>query len=222
MKLGSGTFYLTGTITLKNQVAVRGMGANSTFIEFYGQGSCNGLYSQFCEAGNYYVGGEQNHATWTANFSQGATSITLSNSLNITAGRTWVILDQQDEANDTGISELSRHALRWIQRRFCPHRRYLLRKRQSLCWLLLTRTIGFGHRLFAVLQQFRFYCADDFSWPIHEQLEESQYTGAWWASTTGYQMGVEDLSADLQHNGWNLDRCDEELLPMLDQRHSLY
>src|SRR5580704_3169202 len=44
--LGSGTFYLTGTITPKNQQVVRGMGANSTFLQFYGQGSCNGLYSQ--------------------------------------------------------------------------------------------------------------------------------------------------------------------------------
>jgi len=103
VQLGAGTFYLIGTIMLKNQTVIRGMGADSTFILFYGEGSCGGLYSQFCEAGSInYVGGEQNNARWTAGFSRGATSITLSNSLNITAGRTWVILDQQDEAADTG------------------------------------------------------------------------------------------------------------------------
>ncbi len=102
--LASGTFYLTGTIVLKNQVVVRGAGANSTFLLFYGEGGCNGLFSQFCLAGseNYPNGGEQNTATWTAGFAQGSQTITLSNSLNITANSTVVLLDQQDEAADTG------------------------------------------------------------------------------------------------------------------------
>ncbi len=199
VKLGSGTFYLTGTITLKNQVAVRGMGANSTFIEFYGQGSCNGLYSQFCEAGSTnYVGGEQNHATWTANFSQGATSITLSNSLNITAGRTWVILDQQDEANDTGnIWNCLGTPCGGFSGGFA--------RTDDTCSASVSPFVGYCSQEQSVLVTgCSPSCNNSGSTVLTispglymNNWRSSQSTGAWWASTTGYQMGVEDLSADL-------------------------
>ena len=104
VQIPAGTFSgLNGAINLKNQVAVRGAGANATFLVFSSENGCNGTYSQFCLAGsNNGPGSEQNHATWTAGFSQGATSITLSNSLNIVANSTLITLDQQDPPNDNG------------------------------------------------------------------------------------------------------------------------
>src|ERR1039458_8525962 len=105
VQLGAGTFYLTGAIALKNQVALRGSGANQTFLVMYnnGSGTCNGQYTaiSLCGDSSYYLSPE-NSATWTAGFAQGATSITLSNSLNIAAGKTTIILDQQDLPKDTG------------------------------------------------------------------------------------------------------------------------
>ena len=100
--LGSGTFYLTGTISVPANCELRGAGANSTFLLNYGSGGCMTGSAFVCIQGsNNYANGEQNHATWTAGFSKGATSITLSNSTNLAVGGN-IILDQQDETADTG------------------------------------------------------------------------------------------------------------------------
>jgi hypothetical protein len=52
VQLAAGTFYLNAGINLINQVVVRGMGANQTFLLFYGHGNCNGLYAQFVLCGS--------------------------------------------------------------------------------------------------------------------------------------------------------------------------
>jgi hypothetical protein len=200
IQLPAGTFRgLSGTITLKNQTVVRGMGANSTFLVFTGQSGCNGEYAQFSLCGSTnYVGGEQNHATWTAGFSQGATSITLSNSSNITAGKTWIVLDQQDEAADTGnIWNCMLAACGSFGGGFV--------RTDDTCSSSVSPNVGWCSQEQSVLVT---ACSPScnnsgstvltISPPLAmNNWRSSQSTGAWWATSTGYQMGVEDLSADL-------------------------
>ncbi len=100
--LGPGTYNLSNGICLTglNNVELRGSGANSTFLIFSGAAACNngngtaliGFQSSdttwFVSPGTIY--------NWTAGYSQGATSITLSSGSNITAGSTMIMLDQCD------------------------------------------------------------------------------------------------------------------------------
>lgn len=114
VSLGAGTFYLSSGINFgtKNNVTVRGQGANSTFLIFSGTTSCNGLGTDACLAGsNSAVGSEQNVCDWTAGYSAGTTVITLANCGSTTPARgsisnlhvgSILILDQVDEAADTG------------------------------------------------------------------------------------------------------------------------
>ena len=105
VKLNAGTYNLTAGITFqgKNNVTLRGAGANQTFLVFTGDTSCNNLRSDICIAGsNNWEGGPQNTANWTAGYAVGTTSITLSNTTNIVPGSTFLILDQLDDTSDTG------------------------------------------------------------------------------------------------------------------------
>lgn len=53
IQLGAGTFYLNSGIWFgfTDQVELRGMGADSTFMVFSGQNGCGGIYSGICEGG---------------------------------------------------------------------------------------------------------------------------------------------------------------------------
>lgn len=203
VQLGAGTFYLTGTITLKNQTEVRGMGANSTFLIFSGEGSCLGQYSQFCLAGsmNYPNGGEQNTATWTAGFSRGTTSITLSNSLNITANSTVIILDQQDDASDTG---------QVYNCTVTPCAPGLggnsgSSRTDHTCSASVSPSVGYcSQQQMVLVTACSPSCNNSGSTTLTispglymPNWRSSQSTGAWWPTTTAYQMGVQNLSADL-------------------------
>jgi hypothetical protein len=202
VQLGAGTFYLTGSITLKNQVVIRGQGANSTFLEFYGMGSCNGLYSQFCAAGsNSSPEDEQNYATWTAGFAQGSTSITLSNSLNMTAGSTLIILDQQDNTADTG------NVFNCIKSPCAPGLggNSGSARTDHTCSSSVSPGVGYCSQQQEVLVT---ACSPscNSSGPTTLTISPGLYmpnwnsaqsTGAFWASKTAYQEGIENLSADL-------------------------
>jgi hypothetical protein len=117
--LGAGTFYLTGSIYLKSNMVLRGSGANQTFIYMNASGSpsCNGPYGIVCVVGsNTYnancsllgvavwtcpAGSSISNpwagsADWTAGYSQGATTITLSNVTGIVPNLTPIVLDQCD------------------------------------------------------------------------------------------------------------------------------
>jgi len=84
---------MTGGFTLANQVVLRGMGANSTFLIFSGAGACNGVYAQFIMCGSQSYAGaqysEQNIAQWTAGFAQGSTSITLTSNPIVATSGSW-------------------------------------------------------------------------------------------------------------------------------------
>jgi hypothetical protein len=109
VQLGAGTFNLSTGITFANKdnIAVRGMGANQTLLVFTGTDSCSGAFATVCfegGGGNDYFSaakmqpGGSNAASWTAGFTQGATQITLSSigSAGIQVGQ-YIYLDQDDD-----------------------------------------------------------------------------------------------------------------------------
>ena len=104
--LNAGVYNLSSGITFgsKNNVTLRGAGANATFLIFSSSSGCNGLSSSICIPGtNQYAGGPNNVANWTAGYSKGTTQITLSSTTNLVAGSSIIELDQLDDTNtDTG------------------------------------------------------------------------------------------------------------------------
>lgn len=115
VQLGAGTFNLTSGIdfTGYSNVAVRGQGADATFIVFTGAAGCNGAVSDVCmePTANNYAGGENNVCNWTGGYAAGSTSITIANCGGTTpaAGNisnlhvgSILVFDQVDEASDTG------------------------------------------------------------------------------------------------------------------------
>jgi hypothetical protein len=200
--LGAGTFFLTGTYTGKSQVTIRGQGANSTFIVASSPGSCNGVTAIFCLAGsNSFPGGEQNHATWTAGFAQGATSITLSNSLNITANSTFIQLDQQNEATDTG------NIWNCLTVTGCgaDQSNGGAARTDNTCASGVSPNVGFCDQVQSVMvTACSPSCNNSGSTVL--TLATSLYmpnwasaksTGAYWATTTVNEEGVENLSVDM-------------------------
>ena len=114
LQLAAGTFYLNSGITFwttgsapPGNVALRGQGANQTHLIFSGGGG--GLISmQYDTSGADY---EENVCDWTAGYSPGTTTITLSNCGSTTPAKgqlsnlhvgSLLVLDQVDPAKDTG------------------------------------------------------------------------------------------------------------------------
>lgn len=88
-------------------VAVRGAGANQTFIVNTGSGaSCSGSPTSIVcmqSSDTSYWGGPSNSTTWTASsYSAGETTLTFASASNIHTNVTPIILDQLDDLNDTG------------------------------------------------------------------------------------------------------------------------
>lgn len=101
VQLAAGTFTLSSGFTLsKDTVAVRGMGADQTFLLINGEsvgGHCGYFYTSaigICDAP-----AARNTANWTAGYTQGTTRITLDSTTGITVG-SIVFLDQLDDASD--------------------------------------------------------------------------------------------------------------------------
>ena len=97
--LGPGTFP-GGINWTKSHVALRGSGADQTFIQGTGTTSCFGLGTTvgICSTDGTYANGPPGTIyNWTSGYSKGTTSITLSNTSGITANQTIVMLDQCDD-----------------------------------------------------------------------------------------------------------------------------
>ena len=194
--LNAGTYTLSGSIILRSNVTVRGAGASKTLIKTSGSGySCNGLGGVFCLMGsNSSPGGEQNSASWTAGYARGATSITLSNSLNITPNSTILNLDQWDESVDTGDiwnclgdngdcggnSGGFARTTKTCAGGYCSQEQQVMVTGCSpSCNSGNPTTVAIAPGLYMP------------NW------RSSQKPGAWWASTTAIGMGVESLSVDM-------------------------
>jgi hypothetical protein len=106
VQLAAGNFYLSGGFHIQGQshIVVRGMGANSTFIYFYGQDNCQGLGAGICIESNdtNYVGSISNGpVSWSAGYAQSTTVITLASVPNLKIGNP-IILDQLNTTTDVG------------------------------------------------------------------------------------------------------------------------
>lgn len=105
VQLGAGTFNLTTGLVFQgiNNVSIRGMGANSTFLVMTGTNACSGVYAAICaESGDLnWEGGPTNLVNWTAGYSAGTTVITLASVPNLVIGNP-IILDQLDDTSDNG------------------------------------------------------------------------------------------------------------------------
>src|SRR5256885_4355691 len=104
--LTAGTFTLSAGLNMKSDVTLRGAGADRTKLVFTGTTPCDRgppPYPVICFKGSFsWAGGVENSADWTAGYRKGSTVITLSNTANLRAGESFLILDQVDDAADGG------------------------------------------------------------------------------------------------------------------------
>ena len=103
VQLGAGTFTLSSAIRNVgvSNVELRGMGADQTHLVFSSASTCQGgngtcLVGFESSDGNYPEASSQKIYSWTAGYSQGTKSITLSSGSNIVANSTMLMLDQCD------------------------------------------------------------------------------------------------------------------------------
>lgn len=87
--LGPGTFNLTAVLTCIANVALRGSGANSTFLVF-GAAVTPPFIS--CAGGSVSA-----FTAWTGGYSQGSTSITVTSAAGVSANTSFAILDQCED-----------------------------------------------------------------------------------------------------------------------------
>src|ERR1700687_3766515 len=108
--LGAGTFNLSTGIQMASNVVLRGSGAKSTFLVFTGYNGCGGESASICvsldstwDGSSSIQPGQSNAATWSAGYSQGTTSITLTNvgSSGLSVGQ-YIYLDQANSNTDPG------------------------------------------------------------------------------------------------------------------------
>jgi len=103
--LNAGTYNVSGSIQFgtKNNVTLRGAGADSTRLVFSSGGNCTGVPSVICIASTWIntQGSPQNVANWTAGYAKGSTVITLSTTAGMAIGNT-LIVDQLDDTTDGG------------------------------------------------------------------------------------------------------------------------
>jgi hypothetical protein len=106
VRLAAGTFNLTTGIRFegKNNVTLRGAGADRTFLKFAESDPCMGMGGDICVNGtdySYYIGDPLHVADWTAGYAKGATQITLGDTTGLSPGM-FIVLDQLNDLSDTG------------------------------------------------------------------------------------------------------------------------
>jgi hypothetical protein len=198
--LNAGSYSLTASINLKNNVTLRGAGADQTLLTFTTAGTnCNGPWTAFCLAGsNSSPGGEEHHASWTSGYARSATSITLSNSLGITANSTVLNLDQRDENVDTGNiwnclgddGDCGGNSGGFARTDNECAGTWCSQQQQVLVTACAPSCNGAGPTTLTITPGL-----------YMPNWRSSQQPGAWWASNTATGMGVENLSANLQPVG---------------------
>lgn len=110
--LNAGNYNLSPGISFNgaSNVVLRGAGADQTFLVFTGGGDgCHNHAASVCvdQTNNEtnWQGGPTNTANWTAGYTVGNTTITLSAHANLKVGYP-LFLDQADDASDPGTSSL--------------------------------------------------------------------------------------------------------------------
>lgn len=98
--LGPGTFTLSSGISFgaKSNVALRGSGANSTFLNFSSGASAGcssgSIFGAICAGSNSAFPPPSTVYNWTAGYAQGTGIVTLSSVTGIVAGQTILVLSQ--------------------------------------------------------------------------------------------------------------------------------
>lgn len=105
--LGPGTFSLSTGIDFahKSNVVLRGSGANSTLVVFGSSASinCGGYAGLICISSSDYTYFQPSTIyNWTAGYTQGTNQVTLSKTAGITPNSTVLVLNQLDDASDSG------------------------------------------------------------------------------------------------------------------------
>lgn len=204
VQLAAGTFKLSSGITWgssgKSNVALRGMGADQTFLVFTGGDNCLGFSADVCIASSdtNYGGGPSNSASWTAGYSEGATGITLSNVTNLHVG--WpLILDQVDDSADNGNLYVCQSSstnppcsLEGNNNMQRPNRDQVQIVQVVSCGT--ASTFGQACNGTNVTVSPGLYMPN---W------RSSQSPGAWWATTPVFHNGIENLSIDNTNSSGN-------------------
>lgn len=99
--LNAGTYNLSVGITFgaKSNVTLRGAGADQTFLVFADDDGCHGFRAHICidSSDLNYKNTPSNTANWTAGYTRGTTTITLSSVTNLKVGNP-LMLDQQSDS----------------------------------------------------------------------------------------------------------------------------
>lgn len=105
VRIPAGTFSIAGGIEWsKDSVVLRGAGASQTTLNFSSDTSCWGLAADLCIASTdqTYPGSPGTVRSWSEGYAKGTTQVTLSSTAGITANQSLLVLDQTNEASDTG------------------------------------------------------------------------------------------------------------------------
>lgn len=192
--LNAGNYSVSGQVLFNNKsnVTLRGAGPNQTFISFTAEGACNGLHADVCviNGDNNASRDPSNTATWTSNYSQGSTTITLNSVANLQVG-SLLVLDQLDDSSDSGniyICQTSGANGDCSQQGGVSNGRPNRGQNQQVTVTSISGsgpyTVGITPGLYAP------------NW------RSSQSPGAWWSSATPVTGdGIENLS--LNHSGAN-------------------
>lgn len=199
-----------------NQTALRGDSASSLgdLVCASTSGCTQGNCGISMNGSNNFPNGEQNHATWTAGFAQGATAVTVSNSLNIVAGKTVLNLDQQDYANDTGNIWPCATATK------CGGFTNSggAARTDNTCSSSVSPNVGHCTQIQSVeVTACSPSCNNSGSTVLTitpalaaSNWTSSQSTGAWWATTDLYQVGVENTEVNMSAitgSGFEIANC---------------
>ncbi len=101
--LNAGTYSVGAIAIPKNNVTLRGAGANLTILNFTGATGCSGPTAAICVGAQWIDvdGTAQGSAAWTAGYAVGTSVITLANVSGLQVGD-QMILDRTNDTADTG------------------------------------------------------------------------------------------------------------------------
>lgn len=109
--LAAGTYTLSAGITFaqKSNVTLRGAGADQTILNITGETQCHGYWSAICISASSYPASwaPPGEANWTAGYSQGTTTITLSNTTDLYVGSIIVLNQLNDSAPTSDVFNCS-------------------------------------------------------------------------------------------------------------------
>ena len=201
VSLAAGTYNLSDDgIVMKSDVTVRGAGADKTLLSFTTVNPCGGTQAAVCFMGtNNWSGGAEtqpggaNAADWTGGYAQGATEITLANvgATSIAVGQ-YIYLDQ---AND-----------------LAPGPDFFICDGTAGSCSLQGGNGGrvIGGVLHSQIQIVKVTAINGSTYTISPGLyspnwRAGQTPGAWWATQTTQNAGIEDVSIDASSSGGQMN-----------------